>query len=244
MGSYDRHARYYDALYGAMGHDAQRDVDTLFELLRDRGINPTSVLDVACGTGRHTAVLADRLRTVVGTDLSEDMLAVARDRAPDVTFLQADFRRFDLGRRFDVVACLFSSVGHVRDADELGQAIRAMAGHVDEGGALVVEAWLTPDDADPAGRRDATVVPVGDGHVARLSRSQVDGTVIVLEYVWAVATSDEVHSEIERLELPLFTREQYLAAVESAGLTGEWVAPGPFVTGRPVLMGTRPGAGA
>ena len=67
---------------------------------------------MACGTGRHVELLRKRYE-VEGLDISGEMLEAARARCPGVVFHQADMRTFALGRRFDVVTCLFGSIGYV-----------------------------------------------------------------------------------------------------------------------------------
>lgn len=64
---------------------------------------PSSVLDAGCGTGRVAIELAKRGVDVVGVDLDDSMLATARARAPDQTWVTADLLDVDLGRTFDVV---------------------------------------------------------------------------------------------------------------------------------------------
>lgn len=69
-----------------------------------------SILDVGCGTGRHAIEFARRGYQVVGVDITEGMLTVARRKAEEagvsVEFVQADARTFDLGRQFDYAVCL------------------------------------------------------------------------------------------------------------------------------------------
>ena len=75
------------------------------------------VLDVGCGTGAVTRILAERVSPgrVVGIDLSEERLSIARDLAeeqevPNVEYVRADVRDLDLeGGRFDLTysRCLF-----------------------------------------------------------------------------------------------------------------------------------------
>lgn len=237
MGIYDTHAQWYDAIYDDLGHDAPADVDALFLLLDERGVRPASVLDVACGTGRHVPSFSERVDLVVGTDASEDMLKVAIDRSPHVEFVKADFRTMDLQRRFDLVTCLFSSVGHVADEAELRQAIAAMSTHVEHDGALIIEAWLTPEEAKPEGARQAVMVPVADGHVARLARSYLDGDAVVIEFVWAVATAHFADCELERHRMSLFSEQQYVGAMRACGLEPEWISPSPLTSGRAIAMG-------
>ena len=67
---------------------------------------PGVALDAACGTGRHAAYLQDLGHRVVGVDSSPDMLAVARDKLPDVDFHQADLTSLPLADdEVDLVVC-------------------------------------------------------------------------------------------------------------------------------------------
>src|SRR5215831_7656571 len=105
---FDRTAHVYDLLYSFKDYEAEaRDLVTL---IRDRNPEAGSLLDVACGTGRHLELLQASFPDVAGVDLDAGLLDVARGRLPDVVLTQADMRTFDLGRTFDAVTCLFSSV--------------------------------------------------------------------------------------------------------------------------------------
>ena len=64
---------------------------------------PRSALDAGCGSGRVAIALARRGVEVVGVDVNPSMLAVARERAPRVTWIESDLGALDLGRTFDVV---------------------------------------------------------------------------------------------------------------------------------------------
>src|ERR1700729_3823344 len=69
-----------------------------------------SLLEIACGTGKHTQYLKDSF-SILATDVNKDMLSVAQRNIPDVVFKQADMIRLDIGKKFDVIICLFSSIG-------------------------------------------------------------------------------------------------------------------------------------
>lgn len=234
-------AAWYDALYDARGKDYATEAAALLAVAREDDRRPASLLDVACGTGRHLEAFAAEMDDVTGLDGSPDMLALAACRLDrGVPLVEGDLRDFDLGRTFDVVTCLFSSIGHVSDAAELDAAVAAMARHVAPGGTLLVEPWLTPDAVRDGGVRDLVTAHVEDGVVARAASTRQDGEVLVVEYAWAVATPGGVATAEERHRMPLFTVERYLAAVEAAGLTGEWrddVAG--LRAGRGLLVGRR-----
>jgi SAM-dependent methyltransferase len=240
LDSYGALARWYDAIYDARGKDYAAEAQELLGLARQHGGAVRSVLDVACGTGRHLAAFgAEGVAELAGVDASADMLAVARQRLGSAAVLtQGDLRGFDLDRRFDVVTCLFSSIGHVADDSELDAAVAAMARHVAPGGVLLLQPWLTPDTVRPGGVRDLVCATTDDGVVARAARSHLEGDTTILAFAWAIATEDGVQTVEERLRMPVFSQWRYLAAVERAGLTPRWLeAPGRWA-GRGLVIGS------
>jgi SAM-dependent methyltransferase len=100
------------------------------------GLGPSSVLDAGCGTGRVAIELARRGIETVGADIDPSMLATARRRAPDLTWVEHDLATLDLGRTFDVVVMagnvpLFAAPG------TQASLVAGCARHVSPGGALV-----------------------------------------------------------------------------------------------------------
>ncbi|MBN2309306.1 MAG: class I SAM-dependent methyltransferase [Candidatus Hydrogenedentes bacterium] len=103
---FDGHAPVYND--NCFTKNTLAEVDFLVEEL---GLAPgASILDVGCGTGRHSVELARRGYAVTGVDLSAGMLEQARKAAAaagvDVTFLQADATEFTTNDRFDAAICL------------------------------------------------------------------------------------------------------------------------------------------
>ena len=140
---FERSARVYDLLYSFKDYEVEaRD---LVRLIHERNPGATSLLDVACGTGKHLELLRGDFSDVAGVDLNAELLAIAQERLPDVPFTAADMRTFDLGRTFDAVTCMFSSVGYLRDDADLAEAIARMAAHLGPGGVLIVDGWVRPD---------------------------------------------------------------------------------------------------
>ena len=202
----------------------------------ERAPGAKTLLDVACGTGQHIYHL--RLHyNVEGLDLSEAQLQVARKRNPNCTFHLGDMLTFDLGRRFDVVTCLFSSVGYVRSVDGLNHAVANMARHVEPGGLLVVEPWLTPESWLP-GTLWSDYVDEPDLKVARISVSEVEGRLAIIKFHILVARDAEVDYFRERHELTLFTEDEYLASLRSAGLDVSFDPEG--LIGRGLYVGQTP----
>jgi len=61
------------------------------------------VLEIACGTGVWTALLADQATTLTAVDAAPEMIEIARERAPDATYVSADILGWRPPRRYDVV---------------------------------------------------------------------------------------------------------------------------------------------
>lgn len=219
-------AEVYDLLYEAAGKDYAAEAEQLHRLIQARRPGAATLLDVACGTGAHLAHLR-RWYDVAGADVEPAMLAVARGRCPDVDLVEADMRTLALGRRFDAVTCLFSSVAY---GDGLDAAVGALAGHLAPGGVLVLDGWIRPADwRDPAPPHVLTARSP-DGRVAacRVGRSTRDGrhTRLDLQYLIGRTGRPTVHV-VEHHELTLFTDDEYRRAFTGAGLTVD-VVPGPY----------------
>lgn len=234
MTTYERSARIYDALYESKDYSGE--VARLHEIINQAARIPVStLLDVACGTGGHLADLRQHYR-VEGLDASEGMLAVARQRYPDVIFHHADMTDFDLGRRFDAVACLFSSIGYVKTVDRLHQAVGNLARHTHPGGVVIVEPWFTPD-AWTDGYLFAQLVDHPDLKIARLNRSETAGRISIMDMHHRVATPSGVEHFVERHEMGLFTHDEYLTAFRASGLD---VSHDPYgLFGRGLYVGLR-----
>ena len=147
----DRYQERFDSL-AAGGADVHGEADLVAAL------GPGSVLDAGCGTGRVAAELARRGIEVVGADRDGSMLATARRRAPDVTFVQSDLGALDLGRTFDVVV-MAGNVPLFTAPDGRAALVRGCARHLGLGGLLV--AGFSTDQGYDAASYDADCSAAG-----------------------------------------------------------------------------------
>lgn len=104
-----------------------------------------TVLDLCCGTGRHSMALADFGFRVTGVDLSEVLLAEARSRDTSgrVCWVQGDMRAIPAEGPFDAVVNLFTSFGYFRSDEENGRVLREMARVLRPRGQFIVD-YLNP----------------------------------------------------------------------------------------------------
>ena len=235
-------ARYYDKFYAFKDYTAETDylLALIGKHLRSGGKHLRSggkqLLDVACGTGHHVENLKAHFE-VEGLDLEPELLEMARQRNPEITFHHGDMIGFDLGRTFDVVTCLFSSIGYVKTLDNLNKAARCLANHLKPGGLLIVEPWFTPGDWH-SGTPHATVIDEPQLKIARLNTSFADGRLSYFDFHYLIATPQGTEHLVERHELGLFEQEEMRAALTQAGLQVSYDAEG--LTGRGLWIGEKP----
>jgi SAM-dependent methyltransferase len=224
-----RWARYYDAVYSWRDYAAE--VAYLQPLLKG------AVLDVACGTGTHIALLAEH-HEFTGVDIDPEMLAIARSKNPGVKFVQGDMATVKLERTFDTVTCLFSSIGYMSDEGRLNDALANFARHCAPGGSVLVEPWILRERFQPAALPQAHI---GEGEGFRVARMgwavpQNGRTVVVFHYL--VGTVEGIEHFEETHQLGFYSDLQYRAAFKAAGLEVEFDERGPM--GRGLYIGRKP----
>ena len=135
-------APYYDALMAGVPYRFW--VEYLERLWALHGRTPRAVLDLACGTGTVSRLLASRGYTVTGVDLSGGMLEVARRRTAEaglpIPFHRQDAAELDLQpARFDAVVCLFDSLNYILEPSGLQAAFARVCAHLAPGGTLIFD---------------------------------------------------------------------------------------------------------
>ncbi len=95
------------------------------------------ILEVGCGTGNLTRELVKLGYEVVGVDVSEGMLEVARKKVPGVRFVRADVRDLALGEEYDAVVSTFDSLNNLLTEEDLALAFRRIKEHLKPRGIFV-----------------------------------------------------------------------------------------------------------
>jgi SAM-dependent methyltransferase len=234
---YDKGARIYDLLYTGTGiKDYAAEAAGLHQIITEACPSARTLLDVACGTGAHLALL-QQWYMVQGADVSSAMLEIAGKRLPGVPLHLSDMRKLDLGRRFDAVTCLFSSIGYITKPSELQSTVARLAAHVAPGGVLILDGWVRPDKWNNEFQGDPDVASDDKTMIVRLSLTRRVGRITELDMHHLVRTESGIDYFVETHRLALTPTEDYVSAVEAAGLRARVV---PFMPARDRIVGIRP----
>ena len=142
MENYEHLAPLYDELM----RDAEytRRADFVERLMRRAKREVYTVLDLACGTGTMTCLLARRGYEMISVDASEDMLMEAREKAQGIDgvpplFLHQSMPRLDLNDTVDAAICCLDSLNYLTSASDVRRTFERLRLFISPGGALVFD---------------------------------------------------------------------------------------------------------
>jgi 2-polyprenyl-3-methyl-5-hydroxy-6-metoxy-1,4-benzoquinol methylase len=167
------------------------------------------------------------------------MLDVATRNAEDVTLLKADMTTLNLNKQFDVITCLFSSIGYVKTTPKLRRTIRNFAKHLKPGGIVIIEPWFTKATFH-SGSPHMTTYDGEDVKIARLAVSQAKGNLSVIDMHYLIAEKGKaVKHFVDRHEMGLFETDETLQIMKEAGLRARFLKNG-LLRDRGLFVGVKP----
>jgi len=221
---YKKLAKYYDLIYH--WKDYEKEADSIKDLIKKyKKSDGNKLLDVGCGTGKHLEYFEDEF-SLVGIDINNEMVEVAKTKFKDAIFEQGDMIDFNLKTEFDVILCLFSSIGYVKTYPNLEKTMLNFKNHLKGGGVLIIEPWFTKS-AYWVGTPGMTTYDGEDVKIARLNSTKIEGDLSVMEMHYLIAEKDkDVIHFADTHELGLFETDKTLDFMEKAGLKAEFLKDG------------------
>lgn len=142
MSAYGVFAAYYDRLTGDAGYGAR--AEYIASLLRENRVpDGGAVLDLACGTGSPTLLLASMGYDMTGVDGSPEMLAEARVKADregvKLLLLCQELTRLDLYGTYDAAVCTLDSVNHLLSEREVGRFFSRLSLFLEDSGIFIFD---------------------------------------------------------------------------------------------------------
>lgn len=130
-------------------HRNQTEAEALVNLILNniRLDNNAKVLDMACGSGRHSILLAKKGLDVTAVDLSKNLLSVAKQLAEkdklNINFINSDLRNFRTSVQFDLIVNLFTSFGYFDDDLENFGLLKTAFDHLKKNGYFILDYFNT-----------------------------------------------------------------------------------------------------
>lgn len=217
-------AKYYDLIYS--WKDYKREAEKIKRLIsKYKKSKGKELLDIACGTGAHLRYFKNDFHCM-GVDINEGILVIARKNIKGVKFREMDMIKLNLNKQFDVITCLFSSVGYVKTYSNLKRTIKNFAKHLKIGGVVIIELWFSKRIY----RVGLPHMNIYDGEnikIARLNISKRKGNISCLDMHYLIAEKDkDVKHFVERHELGMFKGNKVLDFMKKAGLKAKYLKNG------------------
>lgn len=139
--TYERFAYLYDELMKDVPYEKW--VKLLQRLQNEYQFSGHKILDLACGTGELSVLLAKNGYDVTGVDLSEDMLTVAQNKAEKngchVHFFQQDMSRLELIDEYDIIGIFCDSLNYLSTEDEIKATFSRVYRYLKKGGLFLFD---------------------------------------------------------------------------------------------------------
>lgn len=137
MDAYGKFAAVYDRLmedvpYGEIAN-------LIDEEIKAQNIKNNIVLDLACGTGMLTGLLKKKGYDVIGADLSPEMLQKAKEKHPDVLFLNQAMDDFELYGTVGAICCCLDSVNYLTEDGQLNAMLHLCNNYLEPNGLLIFD---------------------------------------------------------------------------------------------------------
>lgn len=141
MEAYTSFARVYDTFMDNVPYKEW--ADYLGKILKEYGIDDGLVLDLGCGTGSMTEMLASSGYDMIGVDNAEEMLEIAMEKkvesGHDILYLLQDMREFELYGTVRAVISACDSVNYITDDEDLTEVFRLVNNYLDPEGLFVFD---------------------------------------------------------------------------------------------------------
>lgn len=126
-------------------HRNEAEAEALVNLIIENTMLPVNakVLDMACGTGRHSILFAKKGFDVTAVDLSNNMLSVARQKANaeklNINFIRSDLRHFTSSSKFNLILNLFTSFGYFETDEENLAVLKLAFDYLESSGYFILD---------------------------------------------------------------------------------------------------------
>lgn len=184
---FDNYSKYYDLLY--QDKDYSGEADYIYNLINKFSPNTKTVLELGCGTGKHSKLLKDKYHLCpYGVDMSIKMLQQAKALGNDCEL--GDVRTFRCDKIFDAVISLFHVISYQTTDNDVLEMFETASFHLEKNGIFIFDLWY----------KQAVLSQLPENRIKKME----DGEIKVVRFCTPVHLVDrsiiEVNYDIEMLD--------------------------------------------
>ncbi len=219
MNAYHALAKSYDRLTNDVDYEAT--VDFYMQILQREGVIVRTAVDLACGTGSVTKLLAEKGCSVIGVDMSEEMLTQAVQKTAEMEnpprFICQPLQELKLLRGVDLAVCALDSLDYITNPDDCAEAIRRTYKALNPGGIFIFDV-NTPEKLRAM---DGQVFLDEDDDVYCVWRGEFDEKTNICSYWMDLfqRSGDVWQRSLEEHREYAYSRQQLTAYLKAAGFT-------------------------
>lgn len=220
---YENFAAYYDKLNENVGYESR--TEYICSLFNKFDKMPSLLLDLACGTGGFSNCMANRGISVIGVDISYEMLCEARERTAkqgnDIMYLCQDAAELDLYGTVDGAICCLDSLNHITDYEKLCKAIARVSLFLEKDRLFIFDVNTPYKHKEILG--DNTFVLETEDIYCVWQNEYCGNNVVEINLDFFEENNGVYHRTSENFSERAYTEEELKNAVEKAGLKIEAV---------------------
>ncbi len=212
-------ATLYDKLYSYKDYDAEAEsvLKNINEIIKKENAQ-ISLLDLACGTGKHVSYFMQNGLRCDGLDGNADIIKVAKQNNPRATFYHQDLNHLQMPHKYDVVTCFFSSIQYVTNQNTLKKVFAHIYDNLEDNGLFIFDLQYAKDRWQ-------------EGHVAVNTYRDDEYQILMLFQSWSendithwkpailVKHNGKLDMEIDEHTIHLYTIQEIVNLLKDCGFT-------------------------
>ena len=190
MGHFGLYSKYYDLLYRDKNYGAE--AEYVYETLS--GLNPDikNVCELGCGTGNHAQHLVQYGWNIAGIEQSEEMVAVAREKAINGFYPKVgDITTFLVDGKMDACISLFHVISYLNSNEEVNSCFKQVNLALKNEGLFMFDVWFTPAVYSLKPETRIKRMENDDIQVTRLAESDIDDERNIVTVNYEIQISDK-----------------------------------------------------
>lgn len=199
---FDKSAKYYDDfLKSKYGNSKEKEITYIDKTIKKYKNNTRLVLDLGCGTGRHSLLLSKKNYKVVGIDKSKEMIKKAIENRNKTKyycdFIEENIETFNLEDKYDVALCLFETFDYIKDIEK---AVKNINKHLKKGG-LFIFSFINKEKLMKSGVNiSETFIHYDNVLIKRTSIPQIDYINNIIEIAQVFTGSINIFCEVHKMK--------------------------------------------